>query len=174
VDILCARATIYWHLSVQGTEAIDLLVVHIHRPSKIMLWSYLALTLGIAALASAKQTRLQFSQSEALLASPSDVPPAATLKELLYLHRHLIEIESITENEYEVGKWLASYLESKNFTVEMQEVSPKRFNLLAYTGKTSKTPILVSSHIDTVRAITVTLSRVGSISLPYSNSATYV
>lgn len=115
-----------------------------------MLWSYLALTLGIAALASAKQTRLQFSQSEALLASPSDVPPAATSKELLYLHRHLIEIESITENEYEVGKWLASYLESKNFTVEMQEVSPKRFNLLAYTGKTSKTSILVSSHIDTV------------------------
>ena len=131
-------------------------MVHIHKPSEIMLWSYLALTLGIAALVSAEQTRLQFSQFEALLASPSDVLPAATSKDLLYLHRHLVEIESITENEYEVGKWLASYLESKNFTVEMHEVSPKRFNLLAYTGKTSKTPVLVSSHIDTVRAITIT------------------
>ena len=139
-----------------------------------MLWSYLALALGIAALASAKQTRLQFSQSEALLASPSDVLPAATSKELLYLHRHLIEIQSITENEYAVGKWLASYLESKNFTVEMHEVSPKRFNLLAYTGKTSKTLVLVSSHIDTVRAITITLSGVGSINLPHSNSIAYV
>ena len=139
-----------------------------------MFWSYLALTLGIAALVSARQTRLQFSQSKPLLASSSNVLTTATSEELLYLHRNLIEIESITENEYPVGKWLASYLESKNFTVEMHEVSPKRFNLLAYTGKTSKTPVLVSSHIDTVRAITITPSAVGSISLPYSNSIAYV
>ena len=53
----------------------NLLMVHNHKPSQIMLWFSLALTLAIAALVSAKQTRLQFSQSEALLASSPDVPP---------------------------------------------------------------------------------------------------
>ncbi|KAF2255360.1 hypothetical protein BU26DRAFT_584085 [Trematosphaeria pertusa] len=56
---------------------------------------------------------------------------------------------SITENKEGVRKWLASYLRDKNFTVEMQEVSEKRYNLLAY-GKKRATTILVSSHIDTV------------------------
>lgn len=70
-------------------------------------------------------------------------------KELLHLHRKLVEIESITENEEDVGKWLTTYLRDRDWTVERQEVSPNRYNLLAY-GKKRETTILLSSHIDTV------------------------
>ena len=69
---------------------------------------------------------------------------------LLDLHRRLVEIESITENEKKVAKWLASYLEKQNLTVELQEVGTDRFNVFAYPGEERKTEILVTSHIDTV------------------------
>jgi len=72
-------------------------------------------------------------------------------KELLHLHRKLVQIESITGNEYEVGTWLAPYLESHNLTVEKLEVAPNRFNVFAYPGTENKMKVLVSSHIDTVR-----------------------
>jgi acetylornithine deacetylase len=58
-----------------------------------------------------------------------------------------------------VGRWLAKYLESKNYTVELQEVLPKRFNVFAYKGKNRKTPLLVSSHIDTVRSNTLHIQK---------------
>ena len=79
---------------------------------------------------------------------------------LLSLHRDLIEIESITGNEYRVGKYLKEYLTDHNFTVETQLVEPldllqhgkqpPRYNILAYPGESRRTRILVSSHIDTV------------------------
>jgi acetylornithine deacetylase len=73
----------------------------------------------------------------------------AASKELLYLHRKLIEIESITENEADVGAWLTTYLRKQNYTVEKQSVSKGRYNLLAYPSKRDTT-ILLTSHIDTV------------------------
>lgn len=73
-----------------------------------------------------------------------------TSNALLDLHRKLVEIESITGNEKKVGKWLATYLEKQNLTVELQEVGTDRFNVFAYPGKERKTDILVTSHIDTV------------------------
>ena len=76
---------------------------------------------------------------------------AATKAELLSLHRSLVEVESISGNEEDVGQWLAAYLRERNFTVELQEVDKHRYNLLAYPGAERKTKILVSSHIDTVR-----------------------
>lgn len=84
----------------------------------------------------------------------SPLPELTTLdpkssKELLHLHRKLVEIESISQNEQHVGDWLASYLEDLDYTVEKQPVSKNRFNLLAYGSKRS-TSILVSSHIDVV------------------------
>jgi len=83
---------------------------------------------------------------------------------LLSLHRDLVEIESISGNEHDVGVFLAKYLESKDFTVVKQEVSPvkkkdggdtaapkPRYNIYAYPSSLSGPPsILVSSHIDTV------------------------
>lgn len=69
---------------------------------------------------------------------------------LLSLHKSLVKIESITQNEASVGTWLAKYLKHQGLTVEKQEVSEDRINLYAYLGKTRKTTVLVSSHIDTV------------------------
>ncbi|CAO2649056.1 Nn.00g100050.m01.CDS01 [Neocucurbitaria sp. VM-36] len=87
-------------------------------------------------------------------ATPTNKPELTTLDpatsdELLYLHRKLIEVESISSNEQDVGKWLAKYLRHHNWTVETQEVSKDRYNLLAY-GKKRETTILLTSHIDTV------------------------
>jgi acetylornithine deacetylase len=86
---------------------------------------------------------------------------------LLSFHRDLVEIESISGNEHNIGIFVAEYLESKNFTVIKQEVEPvkkdndnddddndppkKRYNIYAYpSGYTSPPTILVTSHIDTV------------------------
>lgn len=76
---------------------------------------------------------------------------------MLSLHRALVEIESISGNEYKVGEYLHSYLTALNFTVERQLVDPlavdaesSRFNLLAYSGDKHSARVLLSSHIDTV------------------------
>ncbi|KAF1845933.1 Zn-dependent exopeptidase [Cucurbitaria berberidis CBS 394.84] len=87
-------------------------------------------------------------------ATPTLTPEPATLdpstsNELLYLHRKLIETESISSNEKDVGQWLAKYLRHHDWTVETQEVAKDRYNLLAY-GKKRETTILLTSHIDTV------------------------
>ena len=79
---------------------------------------------------------------------PTLDPPSST--QLLHLHRTLIETESITQNEQPVSAFLASYLTSLNYTVEKQHVSKTRFNILAHPRKHRSTPILVTSHIDTV------------------------
>lgn len=84
---------------------------------------------------------------------------------LLSFHRDLVDIESISGNEHDVGIFVAEYLESKNFTVVKQEVAPvkknegsddeytpkTRYNIYAYPSSLRESPtILVSSHIDTV------------------------
>ncbi|KAF2732268.1 Zn-dependent exopeptidase [Polyplosphaeria fusca] len=92
---------------------------------------------------------ISFATQQAPLHDSTPLLPKATSNELLYLHRKLVETVSTPEKEKKVGLWLKSYLEDKKFTVELQEVAPKRYNLLAY-GKKRETPILVSSHIDTV------------------------
>jgi acetylornithine deacetylase len=81
---------------------------------------------------------------------------AESSEPLLSLHKALIEIESISGNEYEVGNFLVSYLEKHNFTVETQNVEtiesskgPRR-NVLAFKGRQRKTRTLVTSHIDVV------------------------
>lgn len=83
---------------------------------------------------------------------------SASTKALISLHKSLIEYESITDNEHTVAEFLISYLKSKNFTVETQDVGPRikdnstksRENVFAYIGTERKTKTLVSSHIDTV------------------------
>ncbi|RYN92664.1 putative carboxypeptidase [Alternaria tenuissima] len=79
---------------------------------------------------------------------PTVLDPSVS-KDLLYLHRKLVETESISENEKDVGNWLAKYLRAHDWTVEKQEVSKDRYNLLAY-GSKRETTIVLSSHIDTV------------------------
>ncbi|EUC36892.1 hypothetical protein COCCADRAFT_2187 [Bipolaris zeicola 26-R-13] len=102
-------------------------------------------TLALSALTptppQAASTLLSTSEFQALSASESE--------SLLSLHRHLVEVESISGNEKKVGEWLSSYLQSHDWTVERQEASPGRYNLLAY-GSKRETTILLTSHIDVV------------------------
>jgi acetylornithine deacetylase len=67
------------------------------------------------------------------------------------LTRALIDIESLTGNEYQVGCYLADYLDglAARFggSVERMEVEPNRFNILATWGDPVVT---LSTHIDTV------------------------
>jgi acetylornithine deacetylase len=57
-------------------------------------------------------------------------------KELISLHRHLISTESISGNEYDVGKWLSDHLKHEGWTIETQKVNndSSRLNILAYPG----------------------------------------
>ncbi|KAF2084233.1 acetylornithine deacetylase-like protein [Saccharata proteae CBS 121410] len=109
----------------------------------------LLLSLALAALeAHASSAQIPLPEQGHLL-------PLPTLHELLSLHRSLVKIESISENEYKVGWWLVSYLKENGFHVETQAVSKgergnTRFNILAWPGEEKFTKVLVSSHIDTV------------------------
>lgn len=71
---------------------------------------------------------------------------------LLELHRNLAEISSISDNELDVGQWLAQYLRHAGFTVELQKVhgGDERYNVYAYLGQQRDTTVVVTSHIDTV------------------------
>jgi acetylornithine deacetylase len=114
----------------------------------MVVWSRLLALAALAYTSCAEQALLQ--QSLRPLELSQHLLPAVTSDELLSLHRKLIEIESITGNEKEIGAWLKGYLEGKNLTVELQEVDEGRFNVFAYPGQERKTKVLVTSHIDTV------------------------
>ncbi|EKG14619.1 ArgE/DapE/ACY1/CPG2/YscS conserved site [Macrophomina phaseolina MS6] len=116
-----------------------------------------------ASLTSAAQLPLQWQDQIAPTPGSQEVSaqgnehllPLPTLHELLSLHRELIKIESISDNEYKVGWWLVSYLKENGFNVETQNVGVgkngnTRFNVLAWPGEKKYTKLLVSSHIDTV------------------------
>jgi acetylornithine deacetylase len=67
------------------------------------------------------------------------------------LTRELIDIESITGNEENVGRYLYDYLEAMTHefpgTVERMQVEEHRFNVFAHWGKPVVT---LSTHMDTV------------------------
>lgn len=70
---------------------------------------------------------------------------------LLSLHEGLVSIPSLTGNESAVTTYLASYLSSHNFTVELQQVADGgRNNIYAYTGSSRNARALFTSHMDTV------------------------
>jgi acetylornithine deacetylase len=67
--------------------------------------------------------------------------------ELFKLTRELIDIESISGNEGDVGKYLEDHLSRAGFDVELQGVADNRFNVVAKVGEPRVT---LSTHIDTV------------------------
>ena len=67
---------------------------------------------------------------------------------LVELTRRLIDIPSITGDELEVGRFLASYLEELGYRVELPEMSPSRANLIASTSNLPR--LVLSTHMDTV------------------------
>ncbi|CAD0038909.1 unnamed protein product [Aureobasidium pullulans] len=79
-------------------------------------------------------------------ASEPNTISSSWTKELISLH------QSISGNEYDVGKWLSKYLKDDDWTIETQKVNndSSRLNILAYPGKVRNPDLLISSHIDTV------------------------
>src|SRR5918997_1171401 len=67
---------------------------------------------------------------------------------LFELTRKLMDIPSVSGEEGEVGRFLASHLEGLGYRVELQEVEPGRANVLARTGARSR--VVLSTHMDTV------------------------
>ena len=68
---------------------------------------------------------------------------------LFALTRQLIDIPSPSGDEAEATRFLANYLETLHYRVELQEVAPQRANIIATT--TAAAPrIFLSTHIDTV------------------------
>lgn len=94
---------------------------------------------------------LAFADQIPLRDAPTQRPLSDRMsKQLLALHKSLVKTESISGNELKVGKFLTEYLEKHDWTVQRQKVAEKRYNILAYPGKSAETKILVTSHIDTV------------------------
>ena len=67
---------------------------------------------------------------------------------LVELARKLIDIPSITGDELEIARFLASYLESQQYHVELQEIFSGRANLIATTSSPPR--LVLSTHMDTV------------------------
>ena len=64
------------------------------------------------------------------------------------LTRQLIDIPSLTGDEFEVGRFLCAFLRDFGFQVETQEIEPNRFNVIATTKAPAR--IVFSTHLDTV------------------------
>jgi acetylornithine deacetylase len=64
------------------------------------------------------------------------------------LTRQLIDIPSLTGDEWAVGQYLATYLDQLGYRVERQEVAQDRFNVIATTEAPPR--IVLSTHMDTV------------------------
>ena len=68
--------------------------------------------------------------------------------DLIALTRKLIDILSLTGEEEEVGRFIASYLESLGYSSELQQVALNRFNVIATTEAAPR--VVLSTHMDTV------------------------
>jgi acetylornithine deacetylase len=64
------------------------------------------------------------------------------------LTRELIDIPSVTGDEFQIGTSLAELLNRLGYDVDLQEIEPDRANVIAITGEA---PVIVlSTHMDTV------------------------
>lgn len=68
------------------------------------------------------------------------------------LLQQLMEIPSISEEEHNIGVFLADYLKALNYTVELIPIArgSDRCNVYAYLGQKRKARVLLTSHMDTV------------------------
>ena len=67
---------------------------------------------------------------------------------LFELARKLIDIPSLTGDEFAVGQFLSCFLSDQAYGVETQEVEPSRLNVIATTKGPPR--IVFSTHLDTV------------------------
>ena len=71
------------------------------------------------------------------------------MTELFELTRRLIDIPSVSGDEGEVGRFLASHLEGLGYEVTAQEIAPGRANVFARVP-TAAARVVLSTHMDTV------------------------
>ncbi|RSL69055.1 hypothetical protein CEP53_002362 [Fusarium sp. AF-6] len=71
---------------------------------------------------------------------------------VVQLLKQLMAIPSTSEEEQEIGRFLADYLKELNYNVELVPISPDsdRCNVYAYLGPDRKARTLLTSHMDTV------------------------
>ena len=67
--------------------------------------------------------------------------------ELFELTKKLVNLDSVTGNERACGEFLRGYLGDLGFSIALQPVENKRFNVFAYLGKPR---VVLSTHMDTV------------------------
>ena len=89
---------------------------------------------------------------------------SSAAESVLSLHKALVNIASVSGNEDTIAHWLKDYLESLHYHVHLQELPnpdvtsstsiTKRYNLLASQDSSLKTPILLTTHYDTVPPFT--------------------
>lgn len=68
--------------------------------------------------------------------------------EVLRLTRELVDIPSVTGEEFQIGTSLGELLMRLGYHVELQDVSPERSNIIATTR--AKPRVVLSTHMDTV------------------------
>jgi len=68
--------------------------------------------------------------------------------DVLKLTRELIDIPSVTGEEFQIGTSLAELLNRLGYHVDLQDISPERSNIIATTE--AKPRIVLSTHMDTV------------------------
>ena len=125
----------------------------------IMRWLiYYALTYATTTFSQQLQYQLDMKLEQPIGLDDSELGS----NPVFWLHKHLVNIQSISGNEQAVGEFLETYLKSRNYTVERQNLDPlpailqtsqaqelreqkQRFNLLAYPGEKRQTPVLLSS-----------------------------
>ncbi|KAI1171191.1 hypothetical protein F4777DRAFT_566431 [Nemania sp. FL0916] len=73
-------------------------------------------------------------------------------KEVISLLQTLMNIESTSELEHEIGIYLQNYIHTLGFTAERIAISPDspRCNVYAYLGDSRTARLVVSAHMDTV------------------------
>jgi acetylornithine deacetylase/succinyl-diaminopimelate desuccinylase-like protein len=72
--------------------------------------------------------------------------------DVLHLTRELIDIPSVTGEEFQIGTSLGELLMRLGYHVELQDVSPERSNIIATTQ--GKPRVVFSTHMDTVPPFT--------------------
>src|SRR5919205_2959046 len=68
--------------------------------------------------------------------------------DVLRLTRELIDIPSVTGEEFQIGTSLAELLNRLGYHVDLQDISPERSNIIATTEAQPR--IVLSTHMDTV------------------------
>ena len=79
------------------------------------------------------------------MSNGSSLNPAV---DVFRLTRELIDIPSVTGEEFEIGNSLAELLSRLGYHVELQDIADERANIIATTEATPR--VVLSTHIDTV------------------------